>query len=426
MTTNATVTAPCDVKDITLADAGRRRADWAFQQMPVLRTIRKQFIKAQPFAGIRVSACMEVTPETANLMITLRDGGANIVLCAASPESTQDEVAASLVRDYGIPVYAIQGAAVEACEAHVAAALDHKPQITMDDGAGLVTAIHARRQDLLGEVLGGTERTASGAARLQSIAAQGALGYPVISVSGAQTQYLFDNRYGTGQSTLDGVIRATNLLIAGLNVVVSGYGWCGRGVAMRARGYGASVIVTEIDPIKAIEAVMDGCRVMTMTEASAIGDVFITVTGSRNVIGRDHFDRLKSGAILCNSGHNGVEIDVETLGKAASSRRETRENVAEFSMRDGRKIYVLGEGRLINLASGEGRPASVMDMSFANQAMALEYLLRNHATLEKKVHQVPAEIDKQVAGWKLDSMGIKIDRLTAEQEKYQVSWQEGI
>ena len=426
MTTNATVTAPCDVKDITLADLGKRRTDWAFQQMPVLRTIRKEFIKAQPFAGIRVSACMHVTTETANLMITLRDGGANIVLCASNPMSTQDDVAASLVRDYGIPVYAIKGATNEVYDAHLTAALDHKPQVTMDDGADLVTALHTKRQELIAEVLGGTEQTTTGAARLQCMARQGALLYPVVTISGALTKHLFDNRYGTGQSTLDGVIRATNVLIAGLNVVVAGYGWCGRGVAMRAKGHGASVIVTEVDPIKAIEAVMDGYRVMSMTEAAVIGDVFITVTGNRNVIGRDHFDKLKSGAILCNSGHYNVEIDLDTLGKAASTRRLTREHVEEFSMRDGRKIYVLGDGRLINLASGEGHPASVMDMSFANQAMAVEYLVKNHATLDKKVYQVPDEIDKQVARLKLDSMGLKIDRLTAEQEKYHASWSEGI
>lgn len=426
MTPNATVTVPCDVKDITLADLGKRRTDWAFQQMPVLRTIRKQFIKAQPFAGIRVSACMHVTTETANLMITLRDGGASIVLCASNPLCTQDDVAALLVRDYGIPVYAIKGAAKEVCEAHLTAALEHKPQITMDDGADLVTAMHAKRQDLIAEVLGGTEQTTTGAARLQSMARQGTLLYPVVAIGDALTKHLFDNHSGTGQSTLDGIIRATNVLLAGLNVVVAGYGWCGRGVAMRAKGHGASVIVTEVDPIKAIEAVMDGHRVMSMTEAAVIGDIFITVTGNRNVIGRDHFEKLKSGAILCNAGLGNVEIDLETLGKVASSRRETREHVEEFSMRDGRKIYVLGDGRSINLASGEGHPASVMDMSFANQAMAVEYILKNHATLDKKVYQVSVEIDKQVARWKLDSMGMKIDRLTAEQEKYHVSSSEGI
>jgi adenosylhomocysteinase len=425
MSTNATVTAPCDVKDITLADLGKRRTDWASQQMSVLRTIRKQFIKAQPFAGVRVSACLHVTTETANLMITLRDGGASIVLCAANPLSTQDDVAASLVRDYGIPVYAIKGAASEVHEAHVTAALDHKPHITMDDGADLVTALHTKRQALISEVLGGTEQTTTGAVRLQAMAKQGSLSYPIVAINDALTKHLFDNRYGTGQSTLDGIIRATNVLLAGLNVVVAGYGWCGRGVAMRAKGHGASVIVTEVDPIKAIEAVMDGFRVMSMAEAAVIGDLFITVTGNRNVIGRDHFEKLKSGAILCNSGHYNVEIDLETLAKAASSRKETREFVEEFSMRDGRKIYVLGEGRLINLASAEGHPASVMDMSFANQAMAVEYLLKNHATLEKKVYPVPDDIDKQVAKLKLESMGIKIDRLTAEQEKYSVSWSEG-
>jgi adenosylhomocysteinase len=425
MPTNATVPVPCDIKDISLADLGKRRTDWASQQMPVLRTIRKQFIKAQPFAGIRVAACLHVTTETANLMITLRDGGAGVVLCASNPASTQDDVAASLVRDFGIPVYAIEGAPSDVHEAHITAALEHRPQVTMDDGAGLVTALHTRRQDLMPGIFGGTEQTTTGAGRLRSLAKQGALCYPVVAINDALTKHLFDNRYGTGQSTLDGIIRATNVLLAGLNLVIAGYGWCGRGVAMRAKGHGASVIITEVDPIKAIEAVMDGFRVMSMAEAAAVGDVFVTVTGNRNVIGRDHFEKLKSGAILCNAGHNNVEIDLDTLAKAASSRRETRESVEEFSMRDGRKIYVLAEGRLVNLASGEGHPASVMDMSFANQAMALEYLLKNHATLDKKVYPVPGDIDRQVAKLKLESMGIKIDRLTAEQEHYLASWSEG-
>ena len=360
----------CDVKDLGLADLGKRRTEWAFQSMPVLQTIRKQFIKTQPLAGIEVAACLHVTTETANLMITLRDGGASIVLCASNPLSTQDDVAATLVRDYGIPVYAIKGENNDVYYQHLLAAAEHEPQITMDDGADLVTLLHTKRKDLLDGVVGGTEETTTGVIRLRAMAKEGVLQYPIVAVNDALTKHLFDNRYGTGQSTLDGVIRATNILLAGMNVVVAGYGWCGRGVAMRARGMGANVIVTEIDPTKAIEAVMDGFRVMSMAEAATIGDVFITVTGNKHVIARDHFEQLKNGAILCNSGHFNVEIDLEAMGRLASSRRQTREFVEEFAFRDGRKVYVLGEGRLINLAAAEGHPASVMDMSFANQALA--------------------------------------------------------
>jgi adenosylhomocysteinase len=425
MSTNAAATKSGDLKDLALADAGKRRTEWAFQQMPVLRTIRKQFIKTQPLAGIRIAACLHVSPETANLMITLRDGGANIVLCTSNPVSTQDDVAASLVRDYSIPVYPMNGGTSQMYGSHIMAALDHRPQVTMDEGANLAALLHGKRQELLPEVLAGTEETATGAMRLGAMAKQGLLKYPVVSINEANTTRLFDSRYGTGQSTLDGIIRATNVLLAGLKVVVAGYGWCGRGVAMRAKGHGANVIVTEVDPIRAVEAVMDGFRVMSMAEAAAIGEVFITVTGNRNVIGRDHFEKLKSGAILCNSGHFNVEIDLEALAKISSSRKECREFVEEFSMRDGRKIYVLGEGSLINLASAEGHPASVMDISFANQAMSVEYLVRNHGTLEKKVYPVPEDIDRQVARMKLDSMSVKIDRLTAEQEHYLASWSEG-
>jgi adenosylhomocysteinase len=425
MSTNAAATKSGDLKDLALADAGKRRTEWAFQQMPVLRTIRKQFIKTQPLAGIRIAACLRVSPETANLMITLRDGGANIVLCTSNPVSTQDDVAASLVRDYSIPVYPMNGGTSQMYGSHIMAALDHRPQVTMDEGANLAALLHGKRQELLPEVLAGTEETATGAMRLGAMAKQGLLKYPVVSINEANTTRLFDSRYGTGQSTLDGIIRATNVLLAGLKVVVAGYGWCGRGVAMRAKGHGANVIVTEVDPIRAVEAVMDGFRVMSMAEAAAIGEVFITVTGNRNVIGRDHFEKLKSGAILCNSGHFNVEIDLEALAKISSSRKECREFVEEFSMRDGRKIYVLGEGSLINLASAEGHPASVMDISFANQAMSVEYLVRNHGTLEKKVYPVPEDIDRQVARMKLDSMSVKIDRLTAEQEHYLASWSEG-
>jgi adenosylhomocysteinase len=425
MSTNATATLACDIKEIGLADGGKRRIEWAFQSMPVLQTIRKQFIKTQPLAGIRVAACLHVTTETANLMITLRDGGANIVLCASNPLSTQDDVAASLVRDYSIPVYAIKGENNEVYYSHIMAALDHKPQFTMDDGADLVTILHTKRKDLLEHVIGGTEETTTGVIRLRAMAKEGVLQYPIVAVNDALTKHFFDNRYGTGQSTIDGVVRATNVLIAGTTFVVAGYGWCGKGLAMRARGMGANVVVTEIDPIKGIEALMDGFRVMTMAEAAQIGDIFVTVTGNKNVIGRDHFDRLKNGAIISNSGHFNVEIDLDTLGRLASSRRQTRDFVEEYVMRDGRRIYVLGEGRLINLAAAEGHPASVMDMSFANQALSADYMVKNHASLEKRVYSVPEDLDKRVAKLKLEAMGVTIDRLTPEQEEYLASWSEG-
>jgi adenosylhomocysteinase len=422
---NATATVTCDVKDLALAEVGKRRIEWAGQSMPVLATIRKQFIKTQPLAGMRVAACLHVTTETANLMITLRDGGASIALCASNPLSTQDDVAAALVREYHIPTFSIKGESNEVYYQHLNSALDHAPQITMDDGADVVTALHTKRKEQLAGVIGGTEETTTGVIRLRAMAKEGVLGYPIIAVNDALTKHLFDNRYGTGQSTLDGIIRATNVLLAGLTLVVAGYGWCGRGVAMRARGMGANVIVTEIDPTKAIEAIMDGFRVMTMNEAAAIGDVFVTVTGNKNVIARDHFARLKSGAILCNSGHFNVEIDLDALGSMASSRREARAFVEEFALRDGRKVYVLGEGRLINLAAAEGHPASVMDMSFANQALSADYMVKNHSKLEKKVYSVPEELDKQVAKMKLESMSVSIDRLTPEQEEYLAGWNEG-
>jgi adenosylhomocysteinase len=421
----ATSTVPCDVKDLSLADAGKRRIEWAGQSMPVLAAIRKQFIKNQPLAGIRVAACLHVTTETANLMIALRDGGAQITLCASNPLSTQDDVAASLVRDYNIPTFAIKGESNESYYSHLNAALDSAPQFTMDDGADIVGLLHSKRKDLLANVIGGTEETTTGVIRLRAMAKDKVLAYPIISVNDALTKHLFDNRYGTGQSTLDGIIRATNVLLAGLNVVVAGYGWCGRGVAMRAKGMGANVIVTEIDPTKAIEAVMDGFRVMTMAQASSIGDVFVTVTGNKNVIARRHFETLKSGAILANSGHFNCEIDLEALASVASSRKEARPFVEEFSMKDGRKLYVLGEGRLINLAAAEGHPASVMDMSFANQALSAEYMAKNHASMENKVYPVPEELDKQVAKMKLESMGFSIDKLTPEQEEYLAGWSEG-
>jgi adenosylhomocysteinase len=425
MSSNTQTTISFDVKDMALAEMGKKRMEWAFQSMPVLQTIRKQFIKTQPLAGIRVAACLHVTTETANLMVTLRDGGASIRLCASNPLSTQDDVAASLVRDYNIPTFAIKGENNESYYSHIAAALDDKPQITMDDGADLVTMLHTSRKELLDGILGGTEETTTGVIRLKAMAKEGVLRYPIVAVNDALTKHLFDNRYGTGQSTIDGIVRATNTLLAGSTVVVAGYGWCGRGFAMRARGLGANVIVTEIDPIKAIEAIMDGFRVMSMSEAAQIGDVFCTLTGNKSVIAREHFEKLKNGAILSNSGHFNVEIDLETLGRMSSSRRHIREFVEEYAMRDGRKIYVLGEGRLINLAAAEGHPASVMDMSFANQALGVEYMIKNHASLEKKVYSVPEDIDKNIARMKLESMGVKIDRLTPEQEAYLASWSEG-
>ena len=424
MSTTATKTAG-DVKDIALADAGKRRIEWANQQMPVLQLIRKRFIKEQPLKGVRLSACLHITSETANLGITLRDGGADVVLCASNPLSTQDDVAASLVRDYGIPTYAIKGEDNATYYAHISAALDHRPQMTMDDGADLVTSLVTKRADLVGNVIGGTEETTTGVIRLRAMAKDGTLKYPVIAVNDAQTKHFFDNRYGTGQSTIDGIIRATNLLIAGLKVVIAGYGWCGRGVAMRAKGLGADVIVTEVNSVRAIEAVMDGFRVMPMSEAAKIGDIFITVTGNKNVLAADHFEKMKDGAVLANSGHFNVEIDIPALEKMSGSHKPARDFVEEYAMRDGRKLYLLGEGRLINLASAEGHPASVMDMSFANQALSAEYMLKHASELKKEVYPVPEAIDRQIAKLKLESMGVLIDRLTPEQEQYLASWDEG-
>ena len=414
-----------DVKDIGLAAKGKNRIEWANQHMPVLQLIRKQFIKDQPLKGIRISACLHVTSETANLGITLRDGGADVVLCASNPLSTQDEVAASLLKDYGIPTYAIKGEDNDTYYRHISAALDHKPQITMDDGADLVTQLLTKRTDLLSNVIGGTEETTTGVIRLRAMAKDGTLKFPVIAVNDALTKHFFDNRYGTGQSTLDGVIRATNLLLAGLRVVVAGYGWCGRGVAMRAKGHGADVIVTEINPTKAIEAVMDGFRVMPMSQAAEIGDVFITVTGNKNVISTDHFAKLKHGAVLSNSGHFNAEIDLPALERQSSGKREVRPFVDEYDLKNGRKVYLLGDGRLINLAAAEGHPAAVMDMSFANQAYAAEYMVKHSKELKNQVYAVPEHLDQQIAKLKLDSMGFQIDKLTAEQEHYLSSWNEG-
>ncbi len=414
-----------DVKNLEMADLGRKRIDWANQSMQVLQIIRKEFIKNQPLKGMRIAACLHVTAETANLAITLRDGGADVVLCASNPLSTQDDVAAALVRDSNISVYAIKGEDNETYYKHIMSALDHKPHITMDDGADLVTIALTKRTDVLDGILGGTEETTTGVIRLRAMAKQGVLRYPIIAVNDADTKHLFDNRYGTGQSTIDGIIRATNFLLAGSKFVVAGYGWCGRGLASRARGLGAEVIITEIDPTKALEAVMDGYRVMAMEHAAKLGDVFCTVTGNKNVLRKEHFAVMKDGAIVANSGHFNVEIDIPALEKLSSGKRTTRNFVEEYSLRDGRKINLLGEGRLINLAAAEGHPASVMDMSFADQALSVEYMVKHHASLEKKVFKVPDELDKRVARLKLESMGIKIDRLTPEQEEYLAGWAEG-
>ena len=425
MSTSVVNAISYDIKSIDQADLGKRRIEWANQSMPVLQSIRKEFIKNQPLKGMRISACLHVTTETANLAITLRDGGADVVLCGSNPLSTQDDVAASLVRDYNIAVHAIKGEDNDTYYKHILSALDHKPHITMDDGADLVSTALTKRKEVIEGIIAGTEETTTGVIRLRAMAKDGALRYPIIAVNDALTKHMFDNRYGTGQSTLDGVIRCTNALIAGSKFVVAGYGWCGRGLASRAKGMGADVIVTEIDPTKAIEAVMDGFRVMSMGEAAKIGDIFVTVTGNKNVIAREHFENMKNGAVIANSGHFNVEIDIPTLEKMASSKRQTREFVDEYAMKDGRKLYLLGEGRLINLAAAEGHPASVMDMSFANQALSCEYLVKNHKTLEHKVYAVPEELDKKIARLKLESMGIEIDRLTPEQEEYLASWSEG-
>ena len=425
MATTPATTVASDVKSMELADMGRKRIDWANQSMKVLQSIRKDFIKTQPLKGIRISACLHVTAETANLMITLRDGGAEAALCASNPLSTQDDVAACLVRDYGIPTFAIKGEDNETYYSHIMAALDHKPQVTMDDGADLVSIALTKRTEVLDGIIAGTEETTTGVIRLRAMAKDGILKYPIIAVNDADTKHMFDNRYGTGQSTIDGIIRATNLLLAGSKFVVAGYGWCGRGLAMRAKGLGAEVIVTEIDPTKALEAVMDGFRVMSMAEAAKIGDIFCTVTGNKSVLRAEHYELMKDGAVISNSGHFNVEIDIPALEKLSSSKRTTREFLEEYSLKDGRKINLLGEGRLINLASAEGHPASVMDMSFADQALSVEYLVKNHKSLENKVYPVPVDLDKRVAKLKLESMGIKIDRLTPEQEEYLASWNEG-
>ena len=414
-----------DVEDLSLAAAGAARIEWADRDMPVLASIRDRFRHERPLDGVRVSACLHVTTETANLMRTLEAGGADIVLCASNPLSTQDDVAASLVEDFGIRTYAIKGEDNDTYYRHIDAAIDHKPQITMDDGADVVGRIHAEKPDALDHIIGGTEETTTGVIRLKAMAADGALRYPIISVNDADTKHLFDNRYGTGQSTIDGIIRATNRLIAGRTVVVSGYGWCGKGASMRADGLGASVIVCEVDPMKALEAAMDGFRVMPAADAAALADIWITVTGDIHVIDAIHFERMKDGAIICNSGHFNVEINIPALKEMSATVRETRPLVEEFTLADGRRIYLLADGRLVNLSCAEGHPASVMDMSFANQALAAEYMVAKAGELVPGVYDVPEEIDEAIAALKLASMGVDIDVLTPEQVEYLNSWQEG-
>lgn len=413
-----------DIKNPSLAALGKERIAWAGREMPVLRLITERFMKDKPFQGLRIAACLHVTSETANLASTLKAGGAELVLCGSNPLSTQDDVAAALVAD-GIPIHAIKGEDDATYYKHIMSALDIKPQLTVDDGADLVTTLHTKRTELLADVIGGTEETTTGVIRLRAMAADGQLKYPLIAVNDAKTKYLFDNRYGTGQSTIDGITRATNILWAGKKVVVAGYGWCGHGVALRARGMGAYVIVVEVEPVRALEAVMDGFAVMPMKEAARLGDVFITVTGDKHVIGAADFAAMKSGAILANSGHFNVEIDIPSLEKMAASMRSVKPFVDEYTLGDGRKIYLLGEGRLINLAAAEGHPAAVMDMSFANQALGLEYLAKNRGRLAAGVYSMPSEIDDNVALLKLRSLGVAIDTLTPEQSKYLSTWQEG-
>lgn len=414
-----------DVKDTSMADQGRLRIQWAAQEMPVLSLIKKRFEKEKPLVGVRISGCLHITTETANLAQTLTAGGADLVLCASNPLSTQDDVAASLVVNDEIPVFAIRGVDNETYYQHIHGALEHGPQVTMDDGADLVSTLHKERTDLIGDVIGGTEETTTGVIRLRAMARDGVLRYPIIAVNDALTKHFFDNRYGTGQSTIDGVVRATNILLAGKTLVVAGYGWCGRGIAMRAKGMGANVVVTEVNALKALEAVMDGFRVMPMVDAAPIGDILITATGDINVIDRHHFDVMKDGAILANSGHFNVEINIPALEEMAVEVRQPRPGVDQYFMPDGRRLSVLGEGRLVNLAMAEGHPASVMDMSFANQALGIEYLVNKASELDSRVYPVPEYLDSEIARLKLTAMGLTIDSLTPEQEKYLSSWEEG-
>lgn len=414
-----------DIRDIDLSKEGKLRIEWAEMQMPVLNLIKERFKRDKPLKGLRLAACLHVTTETANLMRVLKDGGADAVLCASNPLSTQDDVAASLVKDYEIPVFAITGEDNKTYYDHVHSALDTRPNITMDDGGDLVSTILKERTEVLDDIIAGTEETTTGVIRFKSMEADGVLKYPIIAVNDAKTKHFFDNRYGTGQSTIDGILRATNILLAGKNVVVGGYGWCGRGVAMRAHGMGANVIVIEVDPLKALEATMDGYRVMPIREAAKIGDIFITVTGDIHILRGEHFKTMKDGAIVANSGHFNVEINIDDLEKMAKSKRRIRKFVDEYTLPDGRKIFLLGEGRLINLAAAEGHPASVMDMSFANQSLTAEYIKEHGSELGNKVYSVPEEIDNNIARLKLESMGIKIDKLTDEQNKYLHSWEMG-
>jgi len=414
-----------DVKDLALAPEGVRRIEWADRQMPVLVAIRERFEREQPLAGVRVSACLHVTSETANLMRTLKAGGADVVLCASNPLSTQDDVASALVAEYEIPTFAIKGEDNDTYYSHIEAAVDHRPQLTMDDGADVISVLHSSRREQLSDVIAGTEETTTGVIRLKALEAEGKLGFPVIAVNEAQTKHLFDNRYGTGQSTIDGLIRATNILLAGRKIAVAGYGWCGRGVAMRAKGMGAHVIVTEVDPLRALEAVMDGFEVLPMEAAAAEADVFVTATGDKHVLRGEHFARMKDGAILSNTGHFNVEIDIPALESLASTSSEARQFVRGYELADGRTLYLLADGRLLNLSAAEGHPASVMDMSFANQALSAEHAVKNADSLEPKVYVVPEEIDREIARLKLETMGVAIDTLTDEQARYLSSWDEG-
>jgi adenosylhomocysteinase len=414
-----------DIKDIGLAPTGKNRIEWADDRMPVLRSIRERFSKEKPLSGLRVAACLHVTTETANLMRALAAGGAEAALCASNPLSTQDDVSASLVADYGIAVFAINGEDNDSYYSHINGVLDIKPQITMDDGADLVSTLHSTRDDVLKGVFGGTEETTTGVIRLRSMQKEGMLKYPIIAVNDAMTKHFFDNRYGTGQSTIDGILRATNILLAGTNFVIAGYGWCGRGVAQRARGMGANVIILEVDPVKALEAVMDGFRVMPAAQAAEIGDVFVTLTGNIAVLRREHFERMKDGAIVANSGHFNVEIDLDSLEKMATKKKRVRKDVDQYTLSSGRRLNVLGEGRLINLAAAEGHPASVMDMSFANQALAAEYLVSHHGSLKPEVITVPERVDKEIARLKLHAMNCEIDALTDQQARYLASWEQG-
>jgi len=414
-----------DVRDLKLAADGVNKIAWADRQMPVLAAIRERFESEQPLSGYRIAACLHVTSETANLMRTLKAGGADIVLCASNPLSTQDDVAAALVEEYEISVFAIKGEDNDTYYQHIEAAVDHKPQLTMDDGADVIGVLHSHRREQLGDILGGTEETTTGVIRLKALERDGALGFPVIAVNDAKTKHLFDNRYGTGQSTIDGIVRATNVLLAGRVFVIAGYGWCGRGVAMRAKGMGSHVVVTEVDPMRALEAVMDGFQVLAMEQAAEIGDIFVTATGDKSVIRQEHMEKMKDGAILANTGHFNVEIDLPALRSIAQETREIRPFLEEFTLADGRQVYLIADGRLVNLSAAEGHPAQVMDMSFANQALSAEYVVGSAMTLERQVYPVPEEIDNEIARLKLETMGVGIDTLTDEQARYLDSWDEG-